>query len=215
MVRSHAAVAGTLAAARAALRDGLACNLAGGTHHAFADRGEGFCVFNDVAVAIRALRADEPYLHALVIDCDAHQGNGTHAIFADDPATYCYSIHVGRNYPSAKVPGDCDVPLERWVDGRTYLRALRETLPAALEAAEPDVAFYIGGADCHEEDRFGQMRLTTAEMAERDRYALNLCRVHSIPTVVLYGGGYSRLPGLTAALHCQTVRIARQLKAEG
>jgi acetoin utilization deacetylase AcuC-like enzyme len=206
--RSHCAVAGTLAAARAALEDGLACNLAGGTHHAFPDSGQGFCVFNDVAVAIRALRHEEPYLHAIVIDLDAHQGNGTHHIFANDPLVFTYSIHVGRNYPSAKVPGDLDVPLPRWASAEAYFERLQATLAEAVERFEPDLAFYIGGVDVHEEDRFGQMRLSTADMKRRDTYAIDLCRNWDIPTVVLYGGGYHRDPAMTAELHCQTVRVA-------
>ena len=206
--RSHCAVSGTLLAARAALVDGLACNLAGGTHHAFTDRGEGFCVFNDVAVAIRALQADEPLLHAMVVDLDAHQGNGTHAIFAGEPRVYTYSVHVGRNYPSVKVPGTQDVELPRWVGGDEYLQRLHETLPAAVETFEPDVVFYIGGADVHAEDRFGQMMLTTEQMRERDAWTIDLCRGWGIPTVVLYGGGYNRGEGMTAELHCQTVRMA-------
>ena len=207
-VRSHCAVAGTLAAARAALVDGLACNLAGGTHHAFADRGEGYCVFNDVAVAIRTLSADEPLLHAMVVDLDAHQGNGTHAIFASDPYVYTYSVHVGRNYPSVKVPGTQDVELPRWASGSEYLQRLRDTLPVAVERFEPDVVFYIAGVDVHADDRFGQMRLSTADTRERDAWTIGLCRDWSIPTVVLYGGGYNKAEGMTTELHCQTVRVA-------
>ncbi len=214
-VRSHCAVAGTLAAARAALVDGLAANLAGGTHHAFADRGEGFCVFNDVAVAIRTLQGEEPLLHAMVVDLDAHQGNGTHAICRGDPFVYTYSVHVGRNYPSVKEPGTQDVELPRWVSGGEYLDRLHATLPAAVERFEPDVAFYIGGADCHADDRFGQMRLSTADMLERDESTIALCRGWGVPTVVLYGGGYNKVDGMTTELHCQTVRAAaRRFAAE-
>ncbi|QOV91664.1 histone deacetylase family protein [Humisphaera borealis] len=206
--RSHAATAGTLAATRAAMVDGIAANLAGGTHHAFPDRGEGFCVFNDVAVAIRALQHDEPYIQCMVVDLDAHQGNGTNAIFADDPHVFTYSVHVGKNYPSTKVPGSMDVELSRWASADEYFDRLHETLPPAVERFEPDIAFYIAGADCHEDDRFGQMKLSTADMAARDRYAIRLLRGWSIPTVVLYGGGYNKVEGMTTALHCQTVEIA-------
>ena len=206
--RSHAAVAGTLAAARAAMGDGIACNLAGGTHHAFPDSGQGFCVFNDVAVAIRALRHDEPYLHSFVLDLDAHQGNGTHHVFASDPLTFTYSVHVGRNYPSAKVPGDLDVPLSRWASADEYFTRLTATLPGELERFEPDVVFYIAGVDVHRDDRFGQMRLSTGDLRRRDGYAIDLCRGWGIPVVVLYGGGYHRDPAMTAELHCRTVRIA-------
>ena len=206
--RSHAAVAGTLAAARAALADGLAANLAGGTHHAFPDSGQGFCVFNDVAVAIRALRHDEPYLHATVIDLDAHQGNGTNFIFAADPLTFTYSVHVGRNYPSAKVPGSLDVPLSRWATAGEYFDRLHATLPGAIERFEPDVVFYIAGVDVHADDRFGQMKLSTADLARRDVWTIDLCRDWGIPLVLLYGGGYHRERAMTAELHCQSVRVA-------
>jgi acetoin utilization deacetylase AcuC-like enzyme len=208
--RSYAAVAGTLAAARAALADGLACNLAGGTHHSFADRGEGFCVFNDVAVAIRVLRSEEPFLQSMVIDLDAHQGNGTHDIFNSDPNTFTYSVHVGRNYPSAKQPGDLDVPLPRWVGGDEYLSAVDATLPAAAERFEPDLAFYIAGVDVHEADRFGQMKLTKPEMRQRDERVLNLLRDWGVPTVILYGGGYQPTTERTATLHAEGVRAARR-----
>ena len=206
--RSHAATAGTLAAARAALADGIAANLAGGTHHAFPDRGEGFCVFNDVAVAVRALQHDEPYVQCMVVDLDAHQGNGTNAIFAADPHVFTYSVHVGRNYPSTKVPGSMDVELTRWAGADEYFGRLEATLPTEVERFEPDVAFYIAGADCHADDRFGQMRLSTEDMARRDRYAIDLLRGWGIPTVVLYGGGYNKVEGMTTELHCQTIRIA-------
>ena len=205
--RSHCAVAGTLAAARAALRDGLSANLAGGTHHAFPDRGEGFCVFNDVAIAIRALQHDEPYLHAMVVDLDAHQGNGTHFIFRDEPRVFTYSMHVGKNYPSKKEPGDCDVELPRWVSGNEYLDRLRATLPEAIERAEPDLVFYIAGVDVHADDRFGQMMLSTDQMRDRDRWTIDRCRDWNLPTTVLYGGGYNKTPGVTTKLHCQTIEI--------
>ena len=209
-VRSHCAVAGTLATARTAMAEGIACNLAGGTHHAFADSGQGFCVFNDVAVAIRALQRDEPLLHSFVLDLDAHQGNGTNAIFAGDPYTFTYSVHVGRNYPSIKVPGSMDVPLERWASADQYFEALERTMPAAIEAFEPDVVFYIAGVDPHEKDRFGQMKLTTADLRRRDERAIGLCRDWGIPVVVLYGGGYHPEPGMTGKLHAQTVRVAAE-----
>jgi acetoin utilization deacetylase AcuC-like enzyme len=209
-VRARAATAGTLAAMRAAFEDGIACNLAGGTHHAFADRGEGYCVFNDVAVAVRALQQDEPLAQVMVIDCDAHQGNGTNAIFRDDPNVFTYSIHGGRNYPSAKEPGTLDVDLPRYVSGDAYLVALRASVASAIERFEPDLVFYNAGVDVHVDDRFGQMLLSTDQMRERDEHVLRLTRGWSIPTVVVYGGGYNKTPGMTAALHVQTVRVAAQ-----
>src|SRR5687768_834200 len=207
-LRSHAAVAGTLLAAEAALEDGIACNLAGGTHHAYPDRGEGFCVFNDVAVAIRALQHEEPYIHAMVVDLDAHQGNGTNFIFTGDANVFTYSMHVGRNYPSRKETGSLDVELPRWVGGHEYLMRLHSTLPHAIERFEPDVVFYIAGVDVHEDDRFGQMMLTTDQMRERDEWTIDLCRDWDVPVVVLYGGGYNKAEGMTTELHCQTVRVA-------
>ena len=206
--RSRAATAGTLAAMRAALDDGIACNLAGGTHHAFPNHGEGYCVFNDVAVAIRSLQQDEPFVQAMVVDLDAHQGNGTNAIFAADANVFTYSIHVGRNYPSTKVPGSSDVELPRYVSGGDYLEQLRLTLPPAVDRFEPDIAFLNLGVDVHIDDRFGQMSLTTEQMAEREYFALDTLRDAAVPTVLVYGGGYNKTPGMTAALHVQSVRIA-------
>ncbi len=204
--RCRLETAGTIEAARAALKDGLAFNLAGGTHHAFPDRGSGYCVLNDVAVAIAALRVSDPQIHVLVVDTDAHQGNGTNAIFAEDPQVFTYSVHVGRNYPTAKVAGDLDVPLPRWVGGDEYLSRLAETLPPVFRKFEPDLVIWIAGADPHEDDRFGQMRLTTAAMKERDSFVARLCLRDGVPLAVLYGGGYNRKPGMTGYLHAETVR---------
>jgi acetoin utilization deacetylase AcuC-like enzyme len=213
--RSRAATAGTLAAARAAIEDGIAANLAGGTHHAFADRGEGFCVFNDVAVAIRALQHHEPYIQCMVVDLDAHQGNGTHHLFRNDANVFTYSLHVGRNYPSCKEPGTMDVELPRFAPSAEYFAALQRTLPGAVERFEPDIAFFIAGVDVHADDRFGQMMLSTDDMRRRDEWTIDLLRGWDIPTVVVYGGGYNRAPGMTAALHVQTVSVASdRLKRE-
>jgi len=208
--RSHRATAGTLRAAHAAMQDGIAANLAGGTHHAFPDRGEGFCVFNDVAVAIRSLQASEPWYRFMVIDLDAHQGNGTHFIFRSDPNVFTYSVHVGRNYPSKKEPGTLDVELTRYAGADEYFTRVRDTLPRALGEFEPDLVFYIAGADVHEDDQFGQMKLSTADMRERDRYTIDLCRDARVPTTVVYGGGYNRTPDMTAWLHVQTIDVASQ-----
>lgn len=208
--RSHAATAGTLAAARAAMEDGLAANLAGGTHHAFPDRGEGFCVFNDVAVAIRALQCDEPLLHCMVIDLDAHQGNATSFIFRDDPHVFTYSMHVARNYPSRKEPSDLDVGLSRFAGADEYFSRLTSTLPGAIERFEPDLVFYNAGVDVHEDDRFGQMTLSTRDMQNRDRYTIDLCRNWGIPACVVYGGGYNKVEGMTAELHVQTIQTASE-----
>ncbi|WP_146209359.1 histone deacetylase family protein [Coraliomargarita sinensis] len=210
--RSMLETAGTVAATLAAMEDGMAANLAGGTHHAFPGRGLGFCVLNDVAIAIEHLRAlGRKPDQILIVDTDAHQGNANHAYFRNDPVVFTYSIHVGKNYPAAKEPGDQDVPLPRWVDGRDYLEALRGTLPSAFAQTEPDLIFWISGADCHAEDRFGQMRLSNEEMTARDDFVLSLCEEYAAPTVVVYGGGYHREPGMTGWLHAQTVLRAAKV----
>ena len=208
LARSRLEVAGTLAAADAALIDGLACNLAGGTHHAFADQGLGYCVLNDVAVAIRRLQVNRPALRVAVIDTDAHQGNGTHGIFADDPRVFTYSIHVGRNYPAMKTPGCLDVPLPRHVTGSDYLEQLESTLSSAVDDFAPDLVFWIAGADPHENDRFGQMKLTDADMETRDRHVIDVIASRRLPTAILYGGGYNRDREHTARLHARTVLLA-------
>ncbi len=209
--RSARETAGTIAAMWAALDDGVACNLAGGTHHAFADRGLGYCVLNDVVVAIAELRLTQPDLWVMVIDTDAHQGNGTHALLREQANTYTYSIHVGRNYPAVKEPGDCDVPLERYVSGETYLDALQSTLERSMHAVEPDLVFWVSGADPHADDRFGQMQLSTEQMRQRDAYVAHLCQRWEVPLVVTYGGGYNRQAGMTGRLHANTVQTVAGL----
>ncbi|MCF3652160.1 histone deacetylase family protein [Synoicihabitans lomoniglobus] len=210
LARSALEVGGTLGAMRAARDDGLACNLAGGTHHAFPDRGLGYCVLNDVAIAIAELRLTAPAARVFVIDTDAHQGNGTNGIFAADANVFTYSIHVGKNYPAEKTPGSLDVPLPRYVDGVDYLDQLEATLTPAFEAFAPEFVFWIAGADLHEHDRFGQMKLTTAHFAARDHQVLKIVTAGSVPTAVLYGGGYNRDRVMTARLHADTVlRVAQ------
>ena len=206
--RSRRAVGGTLAAARHALSHGVAMNLAGGTHHAFADHGEGFCVYNDVAVAIRLLQRETLIRRAIVIDLDVHQGNGTHAVFADDPDVTTFSMHGGKNYPFHKVPGTLDIELPDRCDDTTYLTLLRDSLPGILAAAQPDLAIYIAGADPHEGDSLGRLSLTFAGLAARDAFVLGQCREVGIPVAVTIGGGYGRRIEDTAAIHVTTARIA-------
>jgi acetoin utilization deacetylase AcuC-like enzyme len=214
LARSALEVGGTLAAAASALADRLACNLAGGTHHAFPDRGLGYCVLNDVAIAIAELRVQRPHFRFMVIDTDAHQGNGTHGIFAHDPLVFTYSIHVGKNYPSEKTPGSLDVPLPRFVSGEHYLEQLEATLPSAYLDFAPDFVFWIAGADLHRDDRFGQMKLDESHFAARDEFILDLGHDARPPTTVLYGGGYNRDRTLTARLHADTVlRVASRWAA--
>ncbi len=212
LTRSRLEVAGTLGALEAALAGGgLACNLAGGTHHAFADRGLGYCVLNDVAVAIRAHHTARPDARILVVDTDAHQGNGTNGIFAGDGRVFTYSIHVGKNYPAEKTSGSLDVELPRFVSGAEYLDRLAATLGPAWRAFAPDVVFWIAGADVHEADRFGQMRLSDDDIAARDGHVLDLLAERPSPAVVLYGGGYNKDRVHTARIHADTVlRVAER-----
>jgi acetoin utilization deacetylase AcuC-like enzyme len=207
--RSYRAVGGTIAAARHALAHGLAMNLAGGTHHAFPDHGEGFCVFNDVAVAIRLLRSEGLLRRAAVVDLDVHQGNGTHAIFAGDPEVFTFSMHGGRNYPFHKVAGTLDVELADGTGDDVYLTELAAALPRVLAASAPDLVVYIAGADPHEGDRLGRLALTFDGLARRDAMVLDLCREVGIPVAITIGGGYGRRIEDTVNAHLRTVRVAR------
>jgi acetoin utilization deacetylase AcuC-like enzyme len=211
LTRSRRETAGTVAAMWSALEDGLACNLAGGTHHAFPDRGLGYCVLNDVAIAIRDLHATHPERRIFVVDTDAHQGNGSNGIFADDARVFTYSIHVGRNYPAEKTAGSFDVELPRFVSGAEYLERLNSTLPAVFERFAPELVFWISGSDPHENDRFGQMKLSDADMAMRDSAVLDLVIKVGVPAAVLYGGGYNRDRVHTARLHANTVKLVEKL----
>ena len=206
--RSRRSSSGTVAACRAALSEGVAVNLAGGTHHAFAARGEGFCVFNDSAVAARALQADGAIRRAIVIDCDVHQGNGTAAIFADDDSVVTYSIHGANNFPYRKERSDVDVPLPDGTRDEEYLAALSRTLPGVIKDARADLAIFVTGADPHENDRFGRLKLTAAGIAARDRLVFSACREAGIPVAASMAGGYGRDIAETAAIHLGTVRAA-------
>lgn len=206
--RSRRAVGGTLAASRHAIHHGVAMNLAGGTHHAFADHGEGFCVYNDVAIAIRSLRRDGLARRAAVVDLDVHQGNGTHAILGADPDVYTFSMHGGKNYPFHKVPGTLDVALADHTGDDVYLDTLTSTLPRVLAEASPDIVFYIAGADPHEGDALGRLSLTFDGLIARDRYVLSQCREVGIPVAVVIGGGYGRKIEGTVQVHVNTVRVA-------
>ena len=205
--RSRRAVGGTVEAARHALTHGTAMNLAGGTHHAFADHGEGFCVFNDVAIAIRLLREEGLIRRAAVIDLDVHQGNGTHAIFADDRDVFTFSMHGGRNYPFEKVAGTLDIDLDDGTEDAEYLAALAEALPRVLLSARPDLVIYLAGADPHEGDRLGRMKLTFAGLARRDAMVLEACREVGLPVAVVIAGGYGARIEDTVAVHLATSRI--------
>ena len=206
--RSFRAVGGTIEAARAALANGIAMNLAGGTHHAFPDHGEGFCVFNDVAVATRLLQRERRVRRVAIVDLDVHQGNGTNAIFAGDDAVFTFSMHGGRNYPFRKVPGSLDIELADGTGDDAYLTMLEETLPRVLSRAAPDLVFYLAGADPHEGDRLGRLRLTFDGLARRDAVVIDQCREVGIPLAITIAGGYGHDIDDTVRVHVETARIA-------
>lgn len=208
--RSLRAAGGTCEAAAFAVEHGLAMNLAGGTHHAFPDHGEGFCVFNDVAVAIRALQSSGRIARAAIIDLDVHQGNGTHAIFAGDTSVFTFSMHGGRNYPFHKVPGNLDVELDDGTGDDAYLSRLERELPGVLSRARADLVVYLAGADVHADDKLGRLRLSTEGLARRDVLVLQHCREVGIPVAITIAGGYGRDVDTTVSLHAQTARIAAQ-----
>ena len=206
--RSLLASAGTLLAARAALIDGLAGNLAGGTHHAFADHGEGYCVLNDVATAIRKLQAERAIRRAAVVDLDVHQGNGTAAIFEADDEVFTFSMHGDRNYPLAKMQSNVDVPLRDGMGDAEYLEALRGHIPEVLEAANADVVFYLAGVDVAAGDRFGKLALTEEGIRARERAVIEAVRGRGLPLVIVLAGGYAATRARTAELHAHVFREA-------
>ena len=207
--RAYRVVQGTCEAAEAALTYGVAMNLAGGTHHAFPDRGEGFCTFNDVAVAIRRMQRDGRVRRVAIIDLDVHQGNGTHGCFAGDPQVYTFSMHGAKNFPFHKVPGTLDVELDDGTDDAAYLARLEAHLPTVLRDARPDLVVYLAGADPHEGDRLGRLRLTFEGLHRRDAVVLQLCREIGVPVCATMSGGYGRDVRDTVQVHLNTVRVLR------
>jgi acetoin utilization deacetylase AcuC-like enzyme len=210
--RSRRSAGATIAAARAAFDDGAAVNLAGGTHHAFADRGEGYCVFNDVAVAARVVQREGRCARIAVVDCDVHQGNGTAAIFRDDASVFTFSLHGARNYPFRKETSDLDVELEDGTGDAAYLAALGAHLPAVL-AHRPELVFYLAGADPYEGDRLGRLKVTMAGLAARDALVFDACRTARVPVAVVMSGGYAPEVDDIVAIHAATVRAAAAFAA--
>ena len=216
--RSRRSVGATIAAADAALEGHgcgshadahrIASNLAGGTHHAFADRGEGYCIFNDVAVAARALQRDGRIRRATVVDCDVHQGNGTAAIFRDDSSVFTFSMHGANNFPFRKEISDLDVTFADNAGDDDYLSALYGHLPSVLDSQQPDIVFYLAGADPYEGDRLGRLKLTIAGLQTRDRFVFDECRVRDIPVVVTMSGGYAADVDAIVTIHVNTIKAA-------
>ncbi|HZH16592.1 MAG TPA: histone deacetylase [Archangium sp.] len=208
LLRSRASVGGTVSAARAALEDGISGNLAGGTHHAFPDHSEGYCVFNDIAVAIRVLQAERRIQRAVVVDLDVHQGNGTAAVFEGDDSVFTFSIHGEHNFPFRKQRSSRDVGLPDGVDDRAYLDVLATHLPEVLEAAGADLLFYQAGVDPLAEDALGRLSLTHAGMRERDRLVLEAAWHRGLPLVLTLGGGYAKPITATLEAHLGTYETA-------
>ncbi|AOX99215.1 histone deacetylase [Jeongeupia sp. USM3] len=206
--RSRHSTGATIAACRAALGDGLAASLAGGTHHAYADRGSGFCVFNDSAVALRLLQREGGIGRALVIDLDVHQGNGTAAILAGDPALYTFSMHGAGNFPFQKERSDHDVELPDGSGDDAYLSRLAHELPGLFAASWPDLVIYLAGADAYAGDRLGRLALSQPGLAERDEMVLQACRRYGVPAAITMGGGYAVPITDTVAIHATTIRTA-------
>lgn len=209
--RSRRSVGSTIAAARAALEEGVAASLSGGTHHACSDNGQGFCVFNDAAVALRVLRAEGRLGRALVLDCDVHQGNGTAEILNSDPGFVTFSIHGANNFPFRKINGDFDIALPDGTGDDVYMEALESAAPAALERADPELVIYLAGADPYSGDRLGRLDLTHEGLARRDRYVFDLLEGAGVPVVLVMSGGYGRDIRETVAIHLETVTQAVSL----
>jgi acetoin utilization deacetylase AcuC-like enzyme len=207
-LRSRLASGGTLLAARSALETGLSGNLAGGTHHAFADHGEGFCVLNDVAIALAKLRVEHAIERGLIIDLDVHQGNGTAAIFENDDHVFTFSMHGQRNYPAAKMRSNLDVALQDGVGDAEYLACLSAHLPDVLVRANADIAFYLAGVDVAVGDRYGRLALTEEGIRERDRYVIETVRSRGVPLVIVLAGGYAQTRARTVDLHVHAFREA-------
>lgn len=209
--RTCTAVGGTVLTAQLALQYGIACNTAGGTHHAYADFGSGFCIFNDMAVATRMMQASGAVKRVLIVDLDVHQGDGTAAILRHDPTVFTFSMHGANNYPFRKESGDLDIELPDGTGDEQYLAHLEDGLFRALSAAQPNLAIYLAGADPFEGDRLGRLSLTKAGLAARDRFVLETCRDAGLPLAITMAGGYARDIADTVDIHFETVRQAALL----
>lgn len=204
--RARRSVGATLLAADAALADGVGANLGGGTHHAFPEAGRGFCVFNDVVAAVRALRAAGHAERVLVVDLDVHQGDGTHAAFMDDPDSFTFSVNGFANYPFRRVPGDLELDLADGTGDERYLEGLERLLPQALARSAPDLCFYLGGADPYRSDRLGRLALTKEGLAARDRLVRDALARVGVPACVTLAGGYADPIEDTVDINLETLR---------
>tara|TARA_A100001391_G_scaffold184201_1_gene151861 strand:+ start:2352 stop:2969 length:618 start_codon:yes stop_codon:yes gene_type:complete len=202
---------GTLVTARLALEHGIACHLAGGTHHAHRDFGSGFCILNDLAVTARALLASGRVNQLLIFDCDVHQGDGTAAILADEPRAFTCSIHCEKNFPTRKMTSDLDVGLPPGLQDTAYLEVVTDTLADLLERVRPDLVLYDAGVDVYAGDPLGRLSVSLAGLAERERRVLALCRDHDVPVATVIGGGYDDDRPALARRHAMVIEAAHDL----
>ena len=209
--RTCTAVGGTVLTAELALTHGIACSTAGGTHHAHTDFGSGFCIFNDVAIAIRVMQRGSRIDRALIVDLDVHQGDGTAAIFADDPSVFTFSAHCEKNFPFRKKRSDLDLALAVKLADQAYLLALADCLPRLLESFQPDLVFYNAGVDPHRDDLLGKLALSDAGLRRRDHYVLSSCMSRDIPVACVVGGGYANNRTLLAQRHSLLHRAATEI----
>jgi len=206
---------GTVAASRIALEDGVGACIGGGFHHAFPDHGEGFCILNDVAIAVGRLMADGLVAKAMIVDCDLHQGNGTAAIFRGRKDVFTFSIHQEDNYPFIKQKSTLDIGLRDGAGGEEYNAYLLRTLPPIFETFRPEFVMYLAGADPYEHDQLGALKLTREDLRRRDRIVISLARDSGVPVCVLLAGGYACEVGDTVDIHCSTMATAKELSPAG
>ena len=202
---------GSIKASDFALEFGIAMNVAGGTHHAYTNRGEAFCLYNDQAIAARYLQRHKNINNILIVDLDVHQGNGTAEIFQHDSSVFTFSMHGASNYPFHKEQSDLDIPLPNGTDDTKYLRTLKNTLPRLINEIQPDFVFYLCGVDILESDKLGKLSCSLKGCAERDRYVLQICKDNSIPVMCSMGGGYSPEIKTIVEAHANTFRIAQEI----
>jgi len=212
--RTRYSVGATIAACRAALSDGVAVNLGGGTHHAFHDHGQGFCWLNDSVIGARAMQAEGLAENILIVDCDVHQGDGTTAIVRNDPTIFTFSIHGKNNFPYHKETSDLDIELENGTDDRTYLDALEKGLTASIRRFEADLVIYLAGADPYRKDRYGRLSLTKAGLAQRDRTVLRHLKENGLPVAVTMAGGYAPDIQDIVDIHFQTIQTVLEFQNE-
>ena len=205
------AAGGSILAGQSALSDGFGSNLSGGFHHAYPGHGEGFCAIHDVAVAIRSLQADGAVKKAMIVDTDVHHGNGTAAIFQNDSTVFTISIHQENNYPAHKPPSSIDLNMDDRADDTEYLGALIPAVRAALDEFQPEIVFYVGGADPYCEDQLGGLSLTKEGLKERDRKVFEEARRRRIPVATTLAGGYARRVEDTVRIHVNTILAARDV----